>query len=244
MSIKWERLKRRWKRFRHGSQAADDQVDEELGDLSEPAARAASAAKDETQTSARPVDQTSPPQSNATPSSADLTVDEPRGELDPESQLLVSQAFPYRMQSIEEVIQRTIQQNQQQSRRQSELQEQQQRGRQDRHQVEFEDQRQGQFRNQRPREVHFHQQRELPSQHQSEHQGQQRCGYQDQQKDQQKDQLQKDQQKDKQKDQQKDQQQDQQQNYDANSEDNEGPVTPTNTQEPATESLSDKGETA
>ncbi|PNP41540.1 hypothetical protein TGAMA5MH_06468 [Trichoderma gamsii] len=71
----WAKLEQRWSRLRHGNQAAENPGDEELGAelgvLRNEAA--ANAPKDETQAVVLPVDQTPAPQSNATPSSADLT---------------------------------------------------------------------------------------------------------------------------------------------------------------------------
>lgn len=256
LARRWAKLKQRWSRRRHGNQATETLGDEELGEelgvvRNEPAA---DAPKDETQAVVRPVDQTPAPQSNASPSSTDLTPNKPRGGPSREAQFLADSAFPRHSQSLAEVIQRAFQQNsqqiQQQGPQQGELQDQHQsqsedqeaRELQDREERELQDQqeRELQYRQERERqgrhnpqllrqeqgrpqghwefELHGYRQRELPSQQQHEHQGQQRCGYQGQ-------------------------HQGQHQNDDAISKENEGPMTPVNSQTPTAESVSDAEET-
>ncbi|KAK1249887.1 hypothetical protein MKX08_009890 [Trichoderma sp. CBMAI-0020] len=77
---RWVKLKQRWSRLRHGNQAAETQGDEESGQelrvLQNEAA--ADAPKDETQTVVRPVEQTPAPQNDTSPSSADVTQNEPQ----------------------------------------------------------------------------------------------------------------------------------------------------------------------
>lgn len=104
-------MKRRLNRLRHGNQAAETQRDEELGD------RIAEDANDqgEAKAVAHPAGQAPEPQSNAAPSSADLTLNEPQEGLGLEAQYLIDNALPHQRYSLAKSIQQTIQQNEQQT---------------------------------------------------------------------------------------------------------------------------------
>lgn len=124
MSEQWAKMVRRLKQqFRRGSEEAETQRDEELGirNETEDVNR-----QNSTQAVAHPPGEAPRPRGNAAPSSADLTLNEPLGGLDPEAQYLIDNALPHQKHSIAKSIQQNKPQDQQKCQHQCQQQCQQQ----------------------------------------------------------------------------------------------------------------------
>ncbi|KAK6449083.1 hypothetical protein FP744_10005333 [Trichoderma asperellum] len=118
VSRHWAKLKRRLNRHRRGSQADENLGDEEL------AIRNVDDASDRrgTKAAAPPTGQSPGPQSNAAPSSADLTLTETREGLGPEARYLIDHALLQQKDALAKSIQQSIQQNEQQAQQQAQIQ--------------------------------------------------------------------------------------------------------------------------
>ncbi|UKZ88469.1 uncharacterized protein TrAFT101_004227 [Trichoderma asperellum] len=111
-------MKRRLNRLRHGSQGDENQGDEEL------AVRNVEDANDQrgAKAAAPPTGQPLGSQSNAAPSSADLTLNDPQEGLGLEARYLIDHALLQQKDMLAKSIQQTIQQNQQQAQRWAQVQ--------------------------------------------------------------------------------------------------------------------------